>query len=383
MGHCASDWDAWAQWTLGERLFTELHAQVRGKQVELIAHALERAEAYQINLDEDQSAKGQKACALLWCALKAAQAPPSLLPVRRGRELEAFRTTLELDKCCDTWRGKRGWTWAGPGWLWGCVLSLLDAPVRRGAVYIPVVGCDDRNEGSGFLNTLVLEVLETATNPKRAGELWHHPRDALVIKPDQDFVDSMDEAWHAARSLVAAELAKNQADVADRSGTTRPGTDGSEHALLCDARWRILSGWAVDASERMKLKSATEAAGRSASAAAALGWWLALTRRVPDHRVIAIGQIDREGTITGVQNQAIESKVKATIYAGTFDTIAVVKDRGNLDRAQETINREMKDAPGRIAENPLRVVDIAEYAAAAAKGAADEDEQRRSGAQSG
>jgi hypothetical protein len=70
--------------------------------------------------------------------------------------------------------------------------------------------------------------------------------------------------------------------------------------------------------------------GRSASAAAALGWYHALNGTIPDDRVIVLAQINSQGVLVQVDEKSIPAKVKAIVDYGYFDTIAVA---GKADEA--------------------------------------------------
>jgi hypothetical protein len=81
--------------------------------------------------------------------------------------------------------------------------------------------------------------------------------------------------------------------------------------------------------------------GRSASAAAAWGWYFALSDKLPDDDIIILGQL-YQGAIRGVKG--IEAKVKAIVaYAkknGRLDTIVVANE--NKEEAEKTLKRALQ-----------------------------------------
>ena len=326
----------WPTWVSRDLLFRALDGAVKRNEATTVQKALELTESCECNLRKclTEGLRGEtrekeaeafnrnwkNARALVWCASQACNPPPSLKPLRVGKDLDAFRRSLEMERCCHALGTQEALAW-------GAILTFLDAPIRGQAVYVPVAESDEK-AGKGFLNTLVLEVIETGANG-----VFHHPRDILATHWDPPFGDSIQDAWQAARALVGAE----------------------QETPLWDGRWRILSGWTADPLKRCELRPTAEANGPSASAAAAWGWWFALTGKVLDDRVITVAKINAQGVISAVDG--IRLKVEAIVAAGAFDTIAV--EHENVDEARKAVADAVKKR--KIKPCDIRVVDIAEY----------------------
>lgn len=170
-------------------------------------------------------------------------------------------------------------------WGWDVTRRLVDAPRQVMCSHeIAVAGVEGIQ---GFHATLVLEVLA----PGNEG-VFHHPDDAFVTYADADFVAAMQDAWHGAHELI------------HQQEQTVPSWDG---------RWRLLR-------ER---RPATAAHDRSASGAAARGWWYALTHKVPDEGVIVIAQVDPDNVMQMKGVDGVSAKTQAIAQDPRFDTIVV------------------------------------------------------------
>jgi hypothetical protein len=173
-------------------------------------------------------------------------------------------------------------------WVWGCIRTFLNAPTRGKSLHVPVA-LYDAQCGKGYVATFVLEAL-----PSGAMQVFHHPTDAFTTRFSKECDDSLQQAWRG-----ALELAR------------REGVD-----VLCDGRWRLLrDGQPIQ-----------EVGGRSASGAAAWGWYFALTGKVPDESIIVVAQVGETDVrlLNGVDG--VDAKVKAIADDGRFDTIVVASD---------------------------------------------------------
>jgi hypothetical protein len=188
---------------------------------------------------------------------------------------------------------------------WICIRTLLDAPSRR--VEAPIAGWEkEKGESGGFIASFVLETLD-----KGGGQFVHHPIDTFCplankTEENKNFFASMQDAWKAAKGL------------AQKEGVS----------ALFDGRWRLLKGG----------KPMTEASGRSASGAAAWGWYCALTGKVYDPRVIVLAQIDGDGNLTGVGDDGVRAKAKVIAASGRFDKI-VVASKENQAEAESIVGK--------------------------------------------
>jgi hypothetical protein len=132
-----------------------------------------------------------------------------------------------------------------------------------------------------------------------------HPADACAARsPDDPFLDSMRDAWHAALALARAE------------DPQLPAVDG---------RWRAVGGDGRPFPVRLT--------GRSASGAAARGWYYALRKKIPDEGVIVIAQVRPTShdlakgkfELAGVDAKGVAPKVRAIVDAKRFDTVVIAK----------------------------------------------------------
>jgi hypothetical protein len=177
---------------------------------------------------------------------------------------------------------------------------LLEAPSWWAEVHVALM--DERqvdNQDSAFIATLVLEAIEG-----RVGQIVHHPIDGFYPCGDKEFLDSMNDAWTAARAL----LRKQGVDV-----------------QRCDGRWRL---------RRRDGQPIQEVGGRSASGAAARGAWFAMQGKVPDEGVIVLAEVDSDGMLKGVSG--VDAKAKAIAADGRFDTIVVASD-DNQRKAEKAL----------------------------------------------
>jgi hypothetical protein len=197
-------------------------------------------------------------------------------------------------------------------WVWDVTRLLLNASRRVVCCRkIPVAGFAG---DQGFLATLILEVLE----PGR-GAVFHHPQDAFVTNADEAFVAAMRDAWKSAGQLAQA-----------------PGVA----IYTQDGRWQLRRGGDPEA----------QANDRSASGAAARGWWCALTGKVPDEGLIVLAQVDPEDVQRLQDVEGVRAKTQAIAADGRFDTI-VVASTANQNEAQAALQEA-----GQL--DHIRVVDL-------------------------
>jgi len=183
-------------------------------------------------------------------------------------------------------------------WAWDVTRALLGA--ERHMVFSCEVTVAATAGGEGDLHTLTLEVLEPGS-----GEVFHAPGDVFYTDADDDFLASMQEAWSGALSMAQAQ------------GSARRTWDG---------RWSLRQG-----RERGSAPLSV-ANGRSASGAAARGWWYALMRQMPDEGVIVIAQVDGVDTngvmwLKGVDDRGVVVKTRAIAQDPRFDTIVVASQQ--------------------------------------------------------
>jgi len=318
--------EAWQQLTTSDILFRALHEAVRSGAVSNWARLHEMAIRWRrehLDYLPERKRGGERmkwgtVRRLLWCTEQAATHP------------DFYRT--EIDRVCFALANTPKFIKVNEAWAWVCIRTLLEAPSWWAEV--PVALMDERqvdNEDSAFIATLVLEAIEG-----RAGQIVHHPIDGFYPCGDKEFLDSINDAWTAARAL----LQKQGVDV-----------------QRCDGRWRL---------RRRDGQPIQEVKGRSASGAAAWGWYFALTGKVPDDRVIVLAEIDSRGVLKEV---GVDAKVKAIAADGRFDTIAVVSE--NFVEAGRTLKEAFKVGTatvdkkeietGVVTAGVIRVVDIAKY----------------------
>lgn len=195
------------------------------------------------------------------------------------------------------------------GWALDCMRVLRRASVDQRSSRVSVALSDELLQDSGSLATLVLDILKPG-----GGQVFHHPEDSLKSYPYPDFDKAMQDAWAAAKELARKE-----------------GTD-----VLFDGRWRLLDNDG---------RPVKEVCGRSASGAAARGWYHALRGTVPDEGVIVLAQVDITGVLQGVSG--VPAKVKTIVEDGHIDTI-VVASQENRAEAEATLRTLGKLGPIRV-----------------------------------
>ncbi len=285
----AAEWpEPWRRLTTGDELFRSVCEVVRNKSLcdwkRLQDTAFSWEREYLNYLPEpkrtSEMTKWDVVRRLLWCAEQAAT------------DADFYRT--EVDRVCFALADTPEFIEHDKKWAWGCIRTFLDVPIRGRPVHVPVALVDE-SKGTGFLTTLVLEVLDGS-----AGEIFHHPADAFMTYFDQEFGDSMHNAWMAAKKLAQKE--------------------GSN--VLCDGRWRLLR----EGQPIPKVK------GPSASGAAAWGWQFVITGKVPDTGVIVVAQVD-EHDVTQLKGvDGVSAKVEAIAKDESFNTI-VVASKDNEEAA--------------------------------------------------
>lgn len=186
-------------------------------------------------------------------------------------------------------------------WAFDCIRSLRDADPPFRTVSVPVALADDRPSDTGIVCTLVLDVLHPG-----GGQVFQHPQDALTTSIAADFHTSMTDAWEQAKAHARKE------------GVTEP----------YDGHWRLLF-------ENYPLKEAT---GRSASGAAARGWYFALTGKIPDKGLILLAQVDERDSQRLTIVDGIRAKVKAIAEDDKFQiNTIVVTSHENRDEAHDAL----------------------------------------------
>ncbi len=272
----------WEKLTSGDTLFTALSKAVKGRSLGDAAQlAGEWNEARDKLKDADFDTRWNTVRALVWCAEHAV--------------LLQENPVMEIDSASLAVRGFPSFLKGREEWAWITIRSFLDLPRRP--VRVPVVGWDPKGETGGILRTLVLEVFE-----RGAGHIAHHPAQVFETSSDDDFRESIKNAWRAARFLVQQQM-----------GTT-----------LYDGRWQLLE----------KDAFAQHANGPSAGGAAALGFYHALRNTVPDDGLIVTAAVQPTGELEEVDG--IPAKVRAIANAGCFDTI-VVAGEDNKTEAEKVL----------------------------------------------
>jgi hypothetical protein len=237
---------------------------------------------------------------LLWCAEQATRiSEPAWDQI--DRVLRTIASSTEIIK-------------GQEGWALDCIRVLRQKDAPRRSLPIPVALSDELLRDRGVLATLVLDVVEPG-----GGQVFQHPKEAVRTYPQADFEQSMQDAWTAAKEL------------AQKGGAQ----------VLFDARWRL----------QLNEEPVLEVSGRSASGAAARGWWFALTGKVPDEGVIALAQVRADGLLEGVDGVPAKVKAIADDPEERFDTIVVASDENQ--REAEAALRECGKA------GAIRVVNIA------------------------
>jgi hypothetical protein len=329
---------AWLLLTTGDRLFRALREAVRRREVDAARRWVEEwglFVAQQRGYAPDQGwnpddvpEQWERMRVLAWCAERAVHDPDCFRAGHDGgrRPRAPSLGSLERDPVWPV-------VARDPDWARVCMRTLLGARQRGRTVGVAAAAWDEAggDAAAGRVVTLVLEVLECG-----AWQVAHHPVDHLATSVDPAFAASMEDAWEAAREQVESE------------GIELPPVDG---------RWRVLEG-----SLPVPL-----IAGRSASGAAARGWYFALRDRVPDEEVMVLAEVKRVapeapgprrfvlGPVDGVR-----PKVRAIAADGRFDSLVVVSP-GPGDPASRRDNRAeaeaaLQDAPP--SRGRMRIVEL-------------------------
>ena len=285
-------------------LFEGLHALVGQRQVP--PNLLDWVKDSQQKFPQDLK-RYQVARALIYCAHLAEQLTKTLKNQDHpfGEIDEALNALKDMPDECIPPRQE--------SWARGCIYSFLTSPRWPRWVDMPVAVYEKTGEAAkGFIGTLKLEV-----SPHAVG-LSHHPRDTLITGFDgfdDRFIESMNYAWETANALAL-------------SGQT-------DEKVSWRGRWRFLGSdgqpWPVN--------------GASASGAAALGWYHALTNTIPDPGIIVLAGIDATGELSKVdgipekvaaivaeneQRRSAEVNKPGSTKVQLLDTLAVV---GTLNQA--------------------------------------------------
>lgn len=216
----------------------------------------------------------------LWCAQHVAEAPSD------GGILAQI--DLAKDKLPAELQGHRPWAIDCCRWLRGDDRVEADLQLHA-AVYSPLT----QSEGAAWL---VLELRSPG-----AGQVFHHPADALATFPEPDFYQAIATAWHVAWN-------RNE-------GTGRRGVNG---------RWRL-----VDREHQPE----PWVHGPSAGGAATYGWHHLLQDWVIEG-VAVLATIDEQGRPAGVGH--VRDKVQAIQDEPGLDTI-VVADPDDAATARATL----------------------------------------------
>ena len=267
-------------------LFEGLHALVGQRQVP--PHLLDWVKDSQREFPQDPK-RDQVARALICCAHLAEQLAKTLQNQNRlfGELDEALNALKDIPDECIPPRQE--------SWAHGCIYSFLTPPRWPRCVDMPVAVYEQTGEAANsFIGTLKLEV-----SPHAVG-LSHHPRDTLITGFDgfdDRFIESMNYAWEAAKALAL-------------SGQT-------DEQVSWRGRWRLSGPNDLP----MPVK------GASASGAAALGWYHALTNTVPDPGVIVLAEMGQTGELGKVDG--ISEKVAAIVAENEQRRLAEVNKPGS------------------------------------------------------
>jgi hypothetical protein len=248
---------------------------------------LETWESFAKSADESHR-QWEAARRLLWCAEYA-----STISKVEANDFEHALSTIK--------RGAPDFIKGHEEWVWDCSRILrgtysLDPPAN-----VPVALSSDHNESlidRGQLAKLILQVLRPGT-----GRIFQHPEDSIKALTSVDFEDSMEDAWAAAKGLL------------ERKGIK----------VSCNGHWRIL----------LRDEKPAPVSGRSASGAAALGWYHKLKGTVYDEGVLVLARVNLEGALEGVGG--VPAKVKAinenTVIGRRIDKI-IVASKVNEEEAK-------------------------------------------------
>jgi hypothetical protein len=313
LGMPAGNWmERAAAWkSLTDRLFTSLRGDMAAQRAFNIAQLRRELETWEpfIKFSDEQREKRldqwETARCLLVCTKLAINLPRELNSTELDPVVCALDVTPEFIKSRE-------------GWAFDCVSILYEArglrqlrPPTR-SLHVPLALSDELLQDKGSLATIVLDVLQPG-----AGRVFHHPAySSLISYADPDFEESMQDAWDAAKDRLR------------KDGVNVP---------LCDGRWRLV----------LEERPVPAIRGRSASGAAAWGWWFALQeRKVPDKEIIVLAEINKDGDLKEVGG--LFAKTNAIAEDGRFDTIVVASEKNRLE-AEKTLRKL-----GRL--GPIRVV---------------------------
>lgn len=179
-------------------------------------------------------------------------------------------------------------------WVWDALHCLKNQPLSSRSLSVYVATTDSK------FYSLIAE-LQLAIVSKGSGKLYHHPMDALFTKIHPSFSGALADAWET--NVRFSQIEGDMDDIVKWNG-----------------RWRLL---------QPNGEPVLEIEGRSASAAAARGWWFLLNEKIPDDNIIVMAQVDKYGQFTGVGE--ISKKVTDVIKDGRFDTILVASEENRLE----------------------------------------------------
>lgn len=256
---------------------------------------LETWESFVKSADE-RHRQWEAARRLLWCAEYA-----STISKVDANDLEHALSTIK--------GGAPDFIKGHEEWVWDCSRILRGTYSLEPLANVPVALSSDHNESLiaiGQLARLVLQVLRPGT-----GRIFHHPEDSIKALTSVDFEDSMEAAWAAAKGLLERE----------------------ERKVSCNGHWRIL----------LRDEKPAPVSGRSASGAAALGWYHRLKGTVYDEGVIVLAQVNRKAVFEGVGG--VPAKVRAIVentdVGRRIDKIVVVSkvNEDDANAALESLSR--------------------------------------------
>jgi hypothetical protein len=199
-----------------------------------------------------------------------------------------------------------------PHWIRDALLCMAqkDTVARTLIVHVAII----ENNQQPTIAELHQELLLTGS-----GKHFHHPKDALRTFAHTSFAASLTQAWDT--NLQSFLLETNE---------------GSE--VKWNGRWRLLD----------KIGNPViEVSGRSASAAAAWGWWFLLRDKIPDAGIIVMAQVDESGRFAGVNG--IIDKTEAVMKDGRFDTI-IVASKENEEEAKRVLQTSSRVRVVRISD---------------------------------
>lgn len=181
-------------------------------------------------------------------------------------------------------------------WTKSCIKLLKGNTLTNRCCQVPVI-LYGAGSGTGYVCSLVLEIIENGN-----GDIFQCPADMLVTFPNEDFAQSIYDAW-----LAVGKLLENSDIIGKFNGQWR----------LLDKHNKPLIEFKVD--------------GRSAGGAAARGWWSLLNNTSIGEDIFVLINISDKGKLMGVSQ--ISNKVKAIAEDQKFPTI-VVADSDDLNEAQ-------------------------------------------------